>query len=147
MKNLCFLYDSHCGLCTEVRDWLLNQPSYIDITVLASDSEEARLRFPGLPSGELALVSDTGEVWLGDHAILVCLWALRAYREWAQRLASPMLRPFARQAFAAVSKNRHGISGLLGLKSEAELKIHLSEMEASSSSLQNRARGKASGPL
>ena len=128
MKTLFVMYDSHCGLCTGVRDWLRLQPSYLDLRLLASDSEEARRMFPGLPSGELAVVSNDGQVWLGDNAFIVCLWALREYRRWARRLASPMLRPMARQAFEAVSRNRKSVSSLLCLKSESELKIRLHEV-------------------
>jgi predicted DCC family thiol-disulfide oxidoreductase YuxK len=128
VNRLFVLYDSHCGLCREVRDWLAVQPSYIPVALLASDSEEAHRRFPNLPSRELAVVSDSGEVWLGDHAFIMCLWALRGFRRWAMRLASPMLRPMARQAFEAVSHNRRNVSALLRLKSEAELKKKLSEV-------------------
>jgi predicted DCC family thiol-disulfide oxidoreductase YuxK len=128
MNRLYVMYDSHCGLCTEVRDWLGAQPAYLDLRVLASGSDEARTKFPGLPAGELAVVSDSGEVWLGDHAFIMCLWALKDYRTWAQRLASPLLRPLARQAFEAVSHNRKDISRLLRLQSEADLKKRLSEV-------------------
>jgi predicted DCC family thiol-disulfide oxidoreductase YuxK len=128
MKRLYVMYDSHCGLCTEVRDWLGLQAAYLDIRVLASGSDEARAKFPDLPAGELAVVSDRGDVWLGDHAFIMCLWALRDYRDWAHRLASPLLRPMARQAFEAVSHNRKNISRLLRLQSEAELRKQLSEV-------------------
>ena len=74
------------------------------------------------------MVSDNGQVWLGDHAFIMCLWALRDYRRWARRLSSPLLRPVARQAFAALSSNRHNVSALLGLKSEAELRTRLNEV-------------------
>ena len=129
MKALYVLYDAECGLCTEVQDWLRKQPSHLDLQVLPSNSDEVRRRFPGLPSGELAVVSDRGEVWLGDNAFIVCLWALRDYRGWAQRFASSLLRPMARQAFEAVSHNRRNLSKLLGLKSEVELKKQLSEVD------------------
>ena len=125
MKTLYVIYDSRCGLCSGVRDWLRHQPAYVNLHVAASDSNEARRMFPALPAGELAVVSDDGRVWLGDHAFIVCLWALREYRAWARRLASPMLRPFARQAFAALSRHRQSVSGLLGLKSDAQLKERL----------------------
>ena len=74
------------------------------------------------------MVSDNGDVWLGDHAFIMCLWASRGFRQWAMRLASPLLRPMARQAFEAVSRNRRNVSALLRLKSEAELKKQLSEV-------------------
>lgn len=128
MKTLFVMYDSHCGLCMGVRDWLRFQPTYVDLRLLASDSKEARRMFPGLPSGELAVVSSDGQVWLGDNAFIVCLWALRKYRRWAERLASPTLRPMARQAFEAVSRNRKSISSLLRLKSETALKSRLHEV-------------------
>ena len=128
MNSLFVMYDARCGLCTEVRDWLQSQPAYLPLTLLASDSEEAQRRFPGLPAGELAVVSDQGEVWLGDHAFITCLWALSGYRSWAIRLASPLLRPMARQAFETISRNRRNVSALLGLQSDAELKSHLNEV-------------------
>jgi predicted DCC family thiol-disulfide oxidoreductase YuxK len=127
VKTLFVMYDSHCGLCTEVRDWLQAQPSYLDLRLMASESEEALRMFPTLPSGDLAEVSEDGQVWLGDRAYIVCLWALREFRGWAQRLASPLLRPLARQAFTTVSQKRYEVSSLLGLKSE-ELKKRLREV-------------------
>ena len=128
MKTLYVVYDSHCGLCTEVKGWMAKEPSFFDLRFLASDSNEVRDKIVGLPDGELAVVSDTGEVWLGDNAFILCLWALRRYRDWARRLASPMLRPMAGRVFAALSENRHNISKLLRLKSEAELKRRLQEV-------------------
>ncbi len=136
LKTLYVLYDSRCGFCTEVRDWLRMQPAHLELCLLASDSEYARRMFPGLPAGELAVVSNEGHVWLGDNAFIVCLWALREFRTWSRRLATPMLHPLARQAFAAVSKNRHRVSLFLGLKSEAELKAHLNEVETPSCPIQ-----------
>jgi predicted DCC family thiol-disulfide oxidoreductase YuxK len=131
LKTLFVMYDSRCGLCTGARDWLRLQPSYLDLRLMASDSEEARRLFPGLPSGELAVVSNDGRVWLGDNAFIMCLWALRKYRRWAKRLASPILRPVARQAFEAISRNRKNVSSLLRLKSETELKNRLNEVTIS----------------
>ena len=40
----------------------------------------------------------------------MCLWALREYREWSQRLASPALLPWARRACELVSANRLSLS-------------------------------------
>jgi len=136
MKSLTVLYDPHCGLCTEVRDWLRAQRTYIPLRLVASDSDLSRREFPDLPKGELAVVSDSGEVWIGDHAFIMCLWALRAFRPWATRLASPFLRPMARQAFELLSHNRGTVSALLHLKSEAELKKRLSEVSLPSCPIQ-----------
>ena len=71
MRTLYVMYDAHCGLCTEARKWLRNQPAYIPLRLLPSDSEEVRRKFPGLPAGELAVVSESGEMWLGDRAFIM----------------------------------------------------------------------------
>ena len=49
-------------------------------------------------SGDLVVAAGTGEVWTGDAAWLMVLWALDDYREWSRRLSSPTLLPMARQA-------------------------------------------------
>jgi hypothetical protein len=35
----------------------------------------------------------------------MCLWAMRDYREWSLRLATPELMPFARRLIAWISSN------------------------------------------
>jgi len=125
MRTLYVIYDSRCGLCTEVKEWLIRQPAYVPLRLIAADSAEANALYPRTRVDEVAVISDKGEVWLGNRAWIIVLWALRRYRAWSRRLANPMLQPFARQAYAAIAHNRIGISKLLGLRSEAELKRHL----------------------
>ena len=55
---------------------------------------------------DLVVVADSGEVWAGDSAWLMVLWALADYRQWSYRLASPMLLPTARTLFAKLSEYR-----------------------------------------
>jgi len=126
MRGLFVIYDSRCGLCTHLKGWLARQPVYVPVRMVAAGSAEALQRFPGLNSAELAVVSESGEVWLGDSAWIMCLWALRHYRAWAQRLSRPALRPFSRQAFAALSGSRFALTRLFGLQSDAELRQDLS---------------------
>ena len=85
----------------------------------------SRRRFPQLATDELAVVANTGEVWLGNHAWIVCLWALRGYRELALKLTSPLLLLMAREAFAVVSRNRYALSGMLRLRNEREIEQQL----------------------
>ena len=56
------------------------------------------------------VISDSGEVWQGGSAWVLCLWALREYRELSQQLAHPALLPLARKACEIVSRNRNWIS-------------------------------------
>jgi len=71
------------------------------------------------------VVSNTGAVWLGDHAWIVCLWALRDFRDLSFRLTSPLLSLLAREAFAVVSKNRLAVSSMLRLRTEREIEQQL----------------------
>jgi len=127
MRYLTVVYDAQCGLCERLGQWLRAQPKWIAVR-LVSSSIAGRL-YPALAARatkeELMVVSDDGGVYLGDHAWLMCLYALRNYRHWAKRLSGPALLPLARQAFAILSGNRRRISRWLGLLSDAELAAEL----------------------
>jgi predicted DCC family thiol-disulfide oxidoreductase YuxK len=125
VTSLTITCDAECGLCTRAKDWIGQQAALVALEFLAAGSAEARIRFPQLPAGELAVVANTGEVWLGDHGWIVCLWALREYRDLAVRLTSPLLSLMAREAFAAVSKNRLALSSFLKLRSDRDLELQL----------------------
>ena len=125
LRSFCIIYDSTCGLCTGVKRWLENQEQLVPLEFAASSSAAAGSRFPGLPAGELAVVANTGEAWLGNRAWIVCLWALRDYRDWANRFSSPLLLPLAKQAFAAVSRNRATLSKVLGARTDEAIEREL----------------------
>ena len=125
ITSITVLYDAACGLCTFAKDWIRQQFPMVGISFMAAGSREAWQAFPQIPPGELAVVANTGEVWLGNHAWIVCLWALRDYRDLACRLTSPALWRMSREAFIAVSRHRLAISGLLRLRSERELEQQL----------------------
>jgi predicted DCC family thiol-disulfide oxidoreductase YuxK len=117
MKSLTVLFDATCGFCHRCSRWLAEQKQYVRLEVVPAGSSEARRRFPGLEwrdaTDELVVVGDTGAVYRGDRAFLICLWALVEYRDWSLRLASPSLRPLARRAFALISTHRQDLSRLL----------------------------------
>ena len=122
MTSLTVLYDAGCGFCVRCRKWLEAQPRLLDLSFVAAGSLEARTRFPTLePGEELLVVDDTGGVYEGSDAWLICLYALADYREWSLRLARPALRPLARAAFEWVSRNRRSLSQQLRLAPEEEL--------------------------
>jgi predicted DCC family thiol-disulfide oxidoreductase YuxK len=125
ISSFTILYDADCGLCTSTKDWIRQQVPLVGLQFVATGSPEARKRFPQLRVGEVAVVSNTGQVWLGDHAWIVCLWALRDYRDLAFRLTSPLLSLLAREAFAVVSKNRLALSSMLRLRNEREIEQQL----------------------
>jgi predicted DCC family thiol-disulfide oxidoreductase YuxK len=114
MRKLYILYDAECAVCARCLIWLNRQPAFVPLVFIPLQSPEAGRRFPGIeqmrPDKELIAISDAGDVWQGGSAWVMCLWALREYREWSQRLAHPALLPLARRACAVISENRHRIS-------------------------------------
>ncbi len=122
MERLTVLYDASCGLCVSARRWLESQPQLVRIELVAASSGEAARRYPDLATavaaGELLAVADERDVYRGDAALIVCLYALDRYREWSFRLAGPEWRPRARRAFALLSSHRKTLSSLFGLRPE-----------------------------
>ncbi len=114
MHKLYVLYDPKCELCCRLKGWLLEQNSWIALDLIAAGSESARRMFPQLEQiagqNDLAVISDEGAVYLNDRAWIMVLYALDEYRDWAARLTHPLLMPLARQAYAALSRNRHSLS-------------------------------------
>lgn len=101
VRHLTVLYDASCGLCTGVQGWLDGKALLVEVELVAAASPEARRRFPWLDHDatldEVTVVADTGEVWTGDAAWIVCLWATVDHRALAYRLAGS-LRPLVRTA-------------------------------------------------
>lgn len=114
MQKLYVLYDPKCELCCRLKNWILVQRSWIGLAVLEAGSARAKKLFPELEhiatENDLAVISDEGAVYLNDRAWIMVLYAMVEYREWAARLTHPLLMPLARQAFAALSTNRHLLS-------------------------------------
>lgn len=110
MRALTVLYDSDCGLCQRVKDWLETQPKYVEMEFVAAGSRVARERFPGLDPEdtlrEVTVVGDGGEVYRGAKAWLVCLWGLRKYRRLALDWSTPERMALAKRFVAWVSRNR-----------------------------------------
>jgi len=112
MQRLVVLYDEACALCVRCRSWLGDQPSFIELPFMPSGSPEARAVYGAVPwlGAELVVVSDDGDVWVGPAAFLMCLWALRDYREWSYRLSGPAFAPLAERFFHAISGRRRWIA-------------------------------------
>jgi predicted DCC family thiol-disulfide oxidoreductase YuxK len=114
VKRLHVIYDARCELCRRCRVWLARQSAFVPLVFIPLQSPELAARFPGIerlrPEKEIVVIGDDGEVWQGGAAWVMCLWALREYREWSLRLAHPLLLPLARRACELVSERRHEVS-------------------------------------
>lgn len=118
MQFLYVFFDEKCGLCRKSRMWLDMQPKFFELRFLPYQSDRAREIFPALdqfdPAREIVVVDDGGNVYQGGRAWIMCLYALREYRELSLKLAHPALLPLAKRICALVSANRLKISSLLG---------------------------------
>jgi predicted DCC family thiol-disulfide oxidoreductase YuxK len=108
--RLVVLYDGDCPICRHARSWLFMQPQLVPLEFEKAGSAAARRRFPGLDHRatlrDITVVADTGAVYVGDAAWLICLWALDSYRPLSIRLAQPGLRGAAREVVAMASATR-----------------------------------------
>ena len=133
MEKLYVLYDPKCEICRRLKDWILVQRSWIGIAVIAAGSDKAKRLFPELDQiagkEDLAVISDDGAVYLNNHAWIMVLYAMVEYRDWAARLTHPLLMPLARQAFAALSKNRHTLSRWLSAEDPETIAGELRRVE------------------
>ena len=139
MEKLYVLYDPKCELCCRLKNWILVQRSWIGLAVVEQGSEKARRLFPELEriagKEDLAVISDEGAVYLNDRAWIMVLYGMVEYREWAARLTHPALMPLARQAFAALSKNRHWLSKMLSSEDPEAIAGELRQVELGSCAL------------
>ena len=116
MQRLYVIYDATCELCRRCRVWLARQPAFVPLIFVPLQSSKLSRRFPGIerlhPEEEIVVINELGDVWQGGAAWVMCLWALREYREWSQRLAHPlncgMMRPARHVADLADARNKAG---------------------------------------
>lgn len=138
MKRLHVLYDGHCAMCRNYRDWLGRQPAFVELDFIPLQSADLATRFPGIeafdPAERLIVISDEGALYRGASAWVMCLWALKDYREYACRLADPILLPFARAACELLSRNRYLISRLIFRRDSRELAHDLAYLKSTTDS-------------
>jgi predicted DCC family thiol-disulfide oxidoreductase YuxK len=107
-SRLTIVYDERCAFCLRCRDWLATQPCLVEVQLLAAGSRAAQERFGAVPwlGRELIVVDDSGHVWVGPAAFLMCLWATARYRHYAYLFSRPRWAPHAERFFRHVSKRR-----------------------------------------
>ncbi len=110
VEHLSVLYDARCGLCAHAVRWLSGQALLVPLDFVPAGSPLALARFPRLDHAaaqvDVTVVGSAGQVYVGPAAWIACLWATRAYRPLAERLARPSLRPVARAVVSMASHYR-----------------------------------------
>jgi predicted DCC family thiol-disulfide oxidoreductase YuxK len=89
---LTVLYDADCPVCRASKQWLMRMQPLVDVHFVAVGSEVAVRRFPSLDMAHcrqvITVVTDTGHVYRGDRAFIMCLWAMRRTRSLALAMAA-----------------------------------------------------------
>ena len=125
MTKLFILYDAQCPFCLRCRQWLGIQPVFLPLEFVPFQSPELVAPFEGIESfrtkRELLVVGDDGAVYQGSNAIVMLLYALKEYREWAFRIAGRELQPLAARLMNLLTSGRKGISKWLNRLNDEEL--------------------------
>ncbi|WUH91363.1 DCC1-like thiol-disulfide oxidoreductase family protein [Streptomyces sp. NBC_00433] len=116
LRGLTVLYDPDCRVCAFVGRWLAGQRKLIPVRLVPVGSERARRLFPALDHDgatrrEITAVGDAGQVYVGDTAWVVCLWALADHRALAHAMSTPAGRRLARAAVLGVARYRDSAHG------------------------------------
>lgn len=130
--RLSVIYDAECALCQRCRAWLDLQPKWVALDFVPLQTLDLAQRFPRIetlaPGEHLLVVSDEGEVYRGSSAWIMCLYALRDYREWSQH---PALQPWAQRVCELVSQNRLQLSRWLFRQNLGEINRTIAARSAS----------------
>ncbi|MFP1627639.1 thiol-disulfide oxidoreductase DCC family protein [Streptomyces sp. 5K101] len=114
VRALTVLYDANCPLCVHLRSWLPRQRQLVPLHAVPAGSVEARRRYPELDHArtlrEITVIGDRGQIYTGQAAWVVCLWALAEHRSRAHWLATAAGAPFVRVTMLAAAKYREAVS-------------------------------------
>ena len=118
MERIQVYYDDQCGFCRRCARFLSKEPKYVAIEL--APLSQAALPNLTIDRDELLVIADGTDVYRGADALILCLYALKRYRRWSMRFASPALKPLVRRAFERFSAHREGFSRLLGMQGSNE---------------------------
>lgn len=108
--RLTVLYDPGCLLCRHVKGWLEKQRKLVPMDFVPAGSRQAKDRYPDLDHDrtlrEITVIGDSGQVYEGSAAWVVCLWALHRYRVMSHRFSTPAGAPLAKGMVLAAAKWR-----------------------------------------
>ena len=114
MKRFVILYDANCKFCIKCKDWLSNQEQYIELYFVPKDADNAQRHYGHLidqaDCDQLILIAAGGRVYIDDRALIMCLYALKDYRELSAALSNPAMLPLTKQFFHTISENRDTLS-------------------------------------
>lgn len=120
LETVTVLYDGECGLCAGLKQHFEKEPTWVRLEFLAFQDPTVAERFPGVeayePSRQLVVIDDLKNVYQGDNAWIMVLYATRRYWPLAMDLGQSGLRSLARSLCLWVSRHRKTLSHPLLLK-------------------------------
>lgn len=113
---LVVFYDALCPVCVRCKEWLESSRQRVPLSLHDCRGPLARALAAELPwlGRELVVVNERGEVWIGPHAFVACLWALEGWRWLAELVSLELLWPMGEVVFELVSEHRGAFASLLG---------------------------------
>ena len=111
------LFDAQCTVCVASAEWLHSHAQHEALKLIDARGAFANQYFNTISKRgeELVVVSDTGEVWWGPSAFLVCFWAMKSTHWLAQLASFELFQPLAEMLFRLISDHRGSLAPLLGL--------------------------------
>jgi predicted DCC family thiol-disulfide oxidoreductase YuxK len=109
-RFLVLLFDESCPLCRRLRSILSKRRPTVPIYLVAVGSPRAAELFPVLDLRRareiLTVVDDSGRLYEGDAAWIVCAWALPALRGFAEHVSTGWRRRIVRSGADALNAIR-----------------------------------------
>ncbi|MBI3991519.1 MAG: DUF393 domain-containing protein [Candidatus Omnitrophica bacterium] len=110
-NGVILIYDGECPLCRAARDWIEKNAIPGRIEFLPCQSEERKLRFPGINEEAclkaMQVILPDGRVFSGDKAFINVFPCLKRWRWIAFLFRLPAVSFLSPSVYAWVSRNRH----------------------------------------
>jgi predicted DCC family thiol-disulfide oxidoreductase YuxK len=121
-------------MCCTFHEWINRQPRAFAIDFIPYQSARAETAFPGIgtldPARQMIVRTESGEVFRGAEAWVMCLLSCANHQAVARRLASPGLLPIAIRACNLLAANRHTLSKVFFRRKDRQVRESLHQMEA-----------------
>ena len=131
-KKIEVFYDGRCGMCCSFHEWINQQKRAFEIKFVPYQAAEAERIFPGIhtldPAREMIVRTDEGWVFRGEEAWVWCLYSCSDYRDFAHRLARPVMLGIAIRVCRLLAANRQGLSKIFFRRKDREVRETLHNM-------------------
>ncbi len=133
IKYLEIFYDGRCGMCCTFHEWVNAQERAFGLTFIPYQDPALEHCFPNLaelePDKQMIVRTDTGELFFGAEAWVLCLLSCKHHQGMARRLGGKVLLPVAIRACHLLATNRKKLSRVFFRKKDNAVMQELHQME------------------